>query len=132
MARQRPRASQRARLCLRDRRRSSPRGGEPDAGVVAFNAETGKTVWQNVGKAAWKSPDGDQLDDKLASYSSLIGAKIHDHEHIFSLMRDGLVSLNPADGKSGVSVAFATRPLWLLRGKDQTGRNDFKVGFPAA
>ena len=40
-------------------------------------------------------------------------------------------NLNPADGKSGVSVAFATRPLWLLRGKDQTGRNDFKVGFPA-
>ena len=40
-------------------------------------------------------------------------------------------NLNPADGKSGVSVAFATRPLWLLRGEDKTGRNDFKVGFPA-
>ncbi len=36
--------------------------------------------------------------------------------------------LNPVDGKSGVPVAFATRPLWLLRGKDQTGRNDFQVG----
>lgn len=41
-------------------------------------------------------------------------------------------NLNPADGASGVPVAFATRPLWLLRGKDQTGRNDFKIGFPEA
>ena len=36
--------------------------------------------------------------------------------------------LNPVDGKSGVTTAFATRPLWLLRGEDKTGRNDFKVG----
>jgi hypothetical protein len=25
-------------------------------------------------------------------------------------------------------VSFATRPLWLLRGKDVSGRNDFEVG----
>ena len=37
-------------------------------------------------------------------------------------------NLNPADGKSGIPVAFATRPLWLVKGKDQTGRNDFIVG----
>ncbi len=37
--------------------------------------------------------------------------------------------LNPVDGQSGVPVAFATRPLWLLRGVDRTGRNDFQVGF---
>ena len=37
-------------------------------------------------------------------------------------------NLNPADGKTGVPVAFATRPIWLLRGSDQTGRNDFAVG----
>jgi ectoine hydroxylase-related dioxygenase (phytanoyl-CoA dioxygenase family) len=37
-------------------------------------------------------------------------------------------NLNPVDGKSGVAVSFATRPLWLLRGVDRTGRNDFKVG----
>ena len=36
--------------------------------------------------------------------------------------------INPVDGKSGVSTAFATRPLWLLRGDDKTGRNDFSVG----
>jgi hypothetical protein len=37
-------------------------------------------------------------------------------------------SLKPMDGKTGVSVNFAQRPLWLLRGKDQTGLNDFVVG----
>jgi len=37
--------------------------------------------------------------------------------------------LNPADGRSGVPVAFATRPLWLLRGRDRSGRNDFQTGF---
>ncbi len=38
-------------------------------------------------------------------------------------------AINPTDGKSGVPVAFATRPLWLLRGQDRTGRNDFEVGL---
>ena len=37
-------------------------------------------------------------------------------------------NLNPLDGQSGVPVNFAQRPLWLLRGKDRTGRNDFEVG----
>ena len=37
-------------------------------------------------------------------------------------------SLRPADGKTGVPVAFATRPLWLVRGQDRTGLNDFSVG----
>jgi len=36
--------------------------------------------------------------------------------------------LKPADGRSGLPVNFATRPLWLLRGTDRTGRNDFAVG----
>ena len=37
-------------------------------------------------------------------------------------------SLKPSDGQTGVPVSFATRPLWLLRGADRTGRNDFDVG----
>ena len=36
--------------------------------------------------------------------------------------------LNPVDGKSGVAVDFARRPLWLLKGVDRSGRNDFAVG----
>lgn len=37
-------------------------------------------------------------------------------------------SLRPVDGKSGVPVDFARRPLWLVRGVDRDGRNDFSVG----
>lgn len=36
--------------------------------------------------------------------------------------------LRPVDGKSGVAVDFARRPLWLLKGVDRSGRNDFEVG----
>lgn len=36
--------------------------------------------------------------------------------------------LRPADGNSGVPVDFSRRPLWLLRGTDRSGRNDFEVG----
>ena len=37
-------------------------------------------------------------------------------------------NLNPAQGRSGIPVLFAKRPLWLLRGQDRTGRNDFTIG----
>lgn len=36
--------------------------------------------------------------------------------------------IRPSDGKTGVSVNFGQRPLWLLRGVDRSGRNDFEVG----
>jgi hypothetical protein len=36
--------------------------------------------------------------------------------------------LRPVDGKSGVPVNFARRPLWLVKGVDRTGRNDFNRG----
>jgi ectoine hydroxylase-related dioxygenase (phytanoyl-CoA dioxygenase family) len=35
---------------------------------------------------------------------------------------------NPVDGKSGVPVDFARRPLWLVKGIDRSGRNDFVIG----
>ncbi len=35
--------------------------------------------------------------------------------------------LRPVDGKTGVPVNFARRPLWLLKGQDRAG-NDFTVG----
>jgi ectoine hydroxylase-related dioxygenase (phytanoyl-CoA dioxygenase family) len=37
-------------------------------------------------------------------------------------------TLRPMDGKTGVPVDFARRPLWLLRGRDRSGLNDFEVG----
>ena len=36
--------------------------------------------------------------------------------------------LRPADGQTGLAVDFARRPLWLLRGSDRSGRNDFEIG----
>jgi len=37
-------------------------------------------------------------------------------------------NLRPADGQTGVPVNFAQRPLWLLKGVDRSGRNDFNAG----
>jgi hypothetical protein len=37
-------------------------------------------------------------------------------------------NLRPADGKTGLTVDFARRPLWLLKGIDRSGRNDFEIG----
>jgi ectoine hydroxylase-related dioxygenase (phytanoyl-CoA dioxygenase family) len=37
-------------------------------------------------------------------------------------------ALRPVDGRSGVPVNFAQRPLWLVKGVDRTGRNDFVTG----
>lgn len=36
--------------------------------------------------------------------------------------------LKPVDGKTGVAVNFSQRPIWLLKGVDASGLNDFKVG----
>jgi Phytanoyl-CoA dioxygenase (PhyH) len=35
---------------------------------------------------------------------------------------------NPLNGKTGIGVNWAMRPLWLLRGQDRTGKNDFEIG----
>lgn len=37
-------------------------------------------------------------------------------------------ALRPVDGKSGVPVNFAQRPLWLVKGVDRSGCNDFVTG----
>jgi hypothetical protein len=37
-------------------------------------------------------------------------------------------NLNPVDGQSGVPVNFARRPLWLVKGQDRSGGNDFSIG----
>jgi ectoine hydroxylase-related dioxygenase (phytanoyl-CoA dioxygenase family) len=37
-------------------------------------------------------------------------------------------NLRPADGKTGVAVDFAHRPLWLVKGIDRSGRNDLDIG----
>jgi len=42
-----------------------------------------------------------------------------------SVFERGLIATSD---KSGYTVDFSTRPLWLLRGQDRTGRNDLKIG----
>jgi hypothetical protein len=37
-------------------------------------------------------------------------------------------NLKPADGKTGVAVDFARRPIWLVKGIDRSGRNDLVIG----
>jgi len=37
-------------------------------------------------------------------------------------------NLRPADGKTGLKLDFANRPLWLVRGRDVSERNDFSAG----
>ena len=91
-------------------------GGQPDAGVVALNPETGKTIWESVGKKTWsgvktigwrqEQPYQWSGYEKLASYASPIAATIHGQRHLFCLMRQGLVSLNPTNGEVRFSRWF--------------------------
>jgi hypothetical protein len=37
-------------------------------------------------------------------------------------------NLRPAEGKTGIAVDFANRPLWLVKGTDRSGRNDLAIG----
>jgi outer membrane protein assembly factor BamB len=83
-------------------------GGQPNAGVVALDPETGKTIWENVGQTNWEGaitvgwraeiPYRWTGQEKQASYSSPVAATIHGRRHLFCLMRQGLVSLNPTNG----------------------------------
>lgn len=84
-------------------------GGQPDSGVVALDPETGKTIWENVGKKTWDGvvPTGWRITkpyawtghEMLVGYASPTAATIHGQRHLFCLMRQGLVSLNPMNGE---------------------------------
>ncbi|QDT66954.1 PQQ-binding-like beta-propeller repeat protein [Calycomorphotria hydatis] len=81
-------------------------GGQPDDGVVAFNHKTGEKVWSAVGKKTWDgfmTSWGERYqwtgDEMLVSYSSPVVKQIHGKDHLLCLMRQGLVSLNPSNGK---------------------------------
>jgi outer membrane protein assembly factor BamB len=84
-------------------------GGQPDAGVVALDAATGKTIWESVGRTTWNgvTPIGWRTtkpyewtgSEMLASYTSPVATTIHGQRHLLCLMRQGLVSLNPTNGE---------------------------------
>lgn len=94
-------------------------GGQPNAGVVAFDAATGRTLWESVGKQNWQGvvttgwrverPYTWTGEEKLASYATPVAATVHGRRHVFCLMRQGLVSVDPADGRVHFSFWFQSQ-----------------------
>ena len=92
-------------------------GGQPNSGVVAFNAETGRIVWESVGQQTWEGVATDQKDtlyhwtgkETIISYSSPIVATIHGTKHLLCLLRQGLVSLDPENGRVRFKYWFRAR-----------------------
>lgn len=93
-------------------------GGQPNSGVVALDAATGKTLWEAVGKQTW---DGEETgwpspekyewtgEEMVVSYSSPVVATVHGRRILFCLMRQGLVALDPATGKELDHYWFRSR-----------------------
>jgi outer membrane protein assembly factor BamB len=83
-------------------------GGQPNSAVVALDAATGKTLWENGGATNWQgaptigwpgeAPYQWRGEEKMASYSSPVAATIHGRRNILCLSRQGLMSLNPTNG----------------------------------
>lgn len=94
-------------------------GGQPNSGVVAFDPESGKTVWESVGEKNWQGvtmtawPGEPKLrwqeTEKQASYSTPVAATIAGKRHVLCLMRQGLVSLDPKNGEVNFSFWFRSR-----------------------
>jgi outer membrane protein assembly factor BamB len=69
--------------------------GGKDAGIVALNKDTGKEVWKATKDAA--------------SYSSPVVATIDGARHALFFTREGIVSLDPANGKVRFSKRWRSR-----------------------
>jgi len=69
--------------------------GGPEAGIVAFDRDTGKEVWKAT--------------DHQASYSSPVAATAGGTRHLFVFTREGLVSLDPRTGKVHFSKRWRAR-----------------------
>ena len=98
-------------------------GGQPNSGVVAFDANTGKTVWENVGEKTWNGiamtawpgervvawNRSDPAYAQQASYCTPVLATIHGQRHLLVCTRQGLVSLDPKTGEHRFSFWFRSR-----------------------
>lgn len=98
-------------------------GGQPNAGVVAFDAKSGATLWQNIGEKTWTGVPmlgwpgerlvswnpADPAFQKQASYCTPVAATIHGKRHVICCTRQGLVSLDPETGAANFSRWFRAR-----------------------
>lgn len=98
-------------------------GGQPDSGLVAFDAKTGRTLWESVGEKSWTGVPmtgwpgqrliswnpADPAIQKQASYCTPVAASIHGRRHIICCTRQGLVSVDPESGAVNFSRWFRAR-----------------------
>lgn len=94
-------------------------GGQPNSAVVAFDSKTGKVLWERGGKETWdgvaatsetgKRPYEWTGDEMLVSYSTPIVARIHGKPHLLCLLRQGLLSLDPATGEPNFKYWFRAK-----------------------
>lgn len=68
---------------------------EEEAGVIAMDIRDGSTLWTAL--------------DHLASYATPVAATIHGQRYVFVVTFEGLVALDPADGKIFWTEAFRPR-----------------------
>ncbi len=82
-------------------------GGQPNSAVVAFDAESGKILWESGGKDTWNGVPATEAgnrpykwtgEEMLVSYSTPIVATIHGKPHLLCLLRQGLASFDPNTG----------------------------------
>ncbi len=93
-------------------------GGQPESGLVAFDAGSGETIWQAVGQKTWDGADTGWAnepkyiwtgEEMVVSYSSPLVVTIHGQRHVLCLMRQGLVSVDPQTGAENFHYWFMSR-----------------------
>ncbi len=94
-------------------------GGQPNAGIVALDPDTGKTLWESVGRDTWEEsyktgwpgtpPVIWRGTEKIASYAAPVAATFHGRKHLLCLVRQGLVSIDPTDGSVNFKRWFRAR-----------------------
>lgn len=93
-------------------------GGQPNSAVAALDAATGKTLWESGGKDTWDGAPTDEPGHKqyqwtgsetLVSYSTPLMATIHGQKHLLCLLRQGLASFDPENGKLRFQYWFRSR-----------------------